>query len=101
MSVPTIANATITNYTNANGILRYEIRSNDGYVLYSISDYNQAVEIGYPEATYFCRYMNVGAGFDFSDIATMAETDIPDGAENWGKPDDEAEKIMNTEREVL
>lgn len=89
MSVPTIANATVTSYTTSNGTLRYEIRSNEGYVLYRISDYNQAVEIGFPEMVYLCRYMDVGANANFSDIATMLETDIPEGATIWSKPNNE------------
>ena len=101
MPVPTIANATVIERVNANGVVRYDIYSNDGYVLYRISDYNRAVEEGYPETTYFCRYMNVSASTNFADIATMAETDIPEGAEIWGKPDNEEKKISESETEVI
>lgn len=87
MPIPTISNATITSYTTPKGTLRYEIRSNDGYVLYSISEHQTCTEQGVPEVTYFCRYMNAPANADFSDIATMLETDIPEGATIWSKPD--------------
>lgn len=87
MTVPTILHATVQDRINANGILRYDIHADDGYLLYRKSDYNRAVAIGYPEATYFCDYMNVGENEDFFDIATM--------------PALEAEKIMKTITEVL
>ena len=41
---------------------------------------------GFPEATYFCRYICATESENFSDILTMAES--------------EAEKIMNTETEA-
>ena len=89
MPIRTIANATVTErYTDA-GNLCYDIYSNDGYVLYSISEYERCLEEGFPEATWFCRYICATASTDFSDIATMLETDIPEGATIWSKPDNE------------
>lgn len=80
MPIPTIANATVTERHTDAGVLCYDIYSNDGYVLYRISEYQGLSELGIPEATWFCRYICATVDTDFSDIATMAESDMPEGA---------------------
>ena len=72
MPVPTIENATVTEY-----------------VLYRISDYEESVADRTPQYTIFVRYICATASTDFSDIATMLETDIPEGAVIWSNPDNE------------
>lgn len=89
MPVSTIENATVTErYTNA-GTLCYDIYANEGYVLYRISDYEESVADGTPQYTIFVRYICATTSTDFSDIATMLETDIPEGAIIWSNRDNE------------
>ena len=87
MITPTIQNATVTQRLTEKGTRCFDITADDGFMLYRKSDLDENTKQGFPEATYFCRYICATEGENFADILTMSEA--------------QAEKIMNTETEVL
>lgn len=87
MTEPIIQNATVMVRLTEKGTRCFDITADDGYMLYRKSDLDENTKQGFPEATYFCRYICATESENFADILTMAES--------------EAEKIMNTETEVL
>lgn len=87
MTEPTIQNATVTARLTEKGTRCFDITADDGFMLYRKSDLDENTQQGFPEATYFCRYICATENETFTDILTMT--------------DSEAEKIMNTETEVL
>ena len=87
MEEPIIQNATVSSRYTEKGTKCYDINAHDGFMLYRKSDLDANTQQGFPEATYFCRYICATESENFADILTMAES--------------EAEKIMNTETEVI
>ncbi len=75
MEEPLIQNATISPRYTEKGTKCYDINANDGFMLYRKSDLDANTQQGFPEATYFCKYICATENENFPDIRTMAEAD--------------------------
>lgn len=87
MTEPIIPNAEVKARFTEKGTKCFDITAADGFMLYRKSDLESSTQQGFPEATYFCKYICATESENFADIMTM--------------PESEAKKIIGTETEVL
>lgn len=78
MPTPKVENAVVTYYEQYNF---YEIRPNEGYLLY---EPGRVLEEG-ESITYHYVYF-VPANFDFSTLSTILISDLPEGVQIFGNP---------------
>lgn len=75
MTEPIIHNAAVLPRRTEKGTKCYDITADEGFLLYRKSDLDGNIQQGFPEATYFSRYICAAETENFADIMTMTESE--------------------------